>query len=64
MVKGDVVMVFGDPIKQRFPIGKAKLLTRMKCSNLKLEYWNVSFLDEPEIIRNVLISKNNEHINE
>ena len=59
MKTGDIVMIYGNPIKLEYPIGEAKLISQIECHTPNLEYWNVSFLNEPELTRSVLIKKRN-----
>lgn len=59
MKAGEVRMIYGNPIKLEYPLGKAQLVSQMTCHNEKLEYWNVNFLDEENITRPVLIKKEN-----
>lgn len=45
MKKGDVVMVYHDPVTEQKPDGKAELLKLLFVQG-ELEYWKVQFLDD------------------
>ena len=49
MKKGDVVMVYRDPITEQMPEGKAELLKFIN-SDGEVEYWKVRFLDAGESV--------------
>ena len=57
MKPNETVIVYGNPIKEETPLGQAKLIKRLPCHAKKLEYWDVAFTDEPNIIRQALIRK-------
>ena len=57
---GDVVMIYGHPSKKEYPIGEAKLLTKMSPRSDTLEYWSVEFIDEPGRSYNQFIPANHE----
>lgn len=49
MKKGDVVMIYQDPITQKKPEGKAKLLKlEIRDKSGEMEYWKVLFKNEDE----------------
>ena len=58
MKEGDIVMAYGNPIKQTVPLGKAKLISK-KSEYGKIENWVVQFLHEPTQTRMCLIKKEN-----
>ncbi len=45
--QGDVVMIYGNPVKQENPIGKAKLISKLAARSAKLEYWQIEYIDSP-----------------
>ena len=59
MKAGDIVMVFGNPIKLECPVGQAKLISLLSAHPKNLEYWEVEFLDHPEHKYQALIKKDN-----
>jgi hypothetical protein len=63
METGQIKMIYGNPFKEEYPIGEARLINKTDCSTPKIEQWQVAFLDEPEITRVVLIKKENEYTN-
>lgn len=53
--KGDIVMVFGQPMKLKYPIGQARLVDKISEHD-DLEHWHVEFLNDegrtyPQFIR-------------
>lgn len=56
MKQGDIVDAYGDCLRKKYPLGKAKLLKQIKESGC-VQYWNVEFLNEPGIVRDILIKK-------
>ena len=42
---GDVVMVFGQPLKLKSPIGQAKLIKKISDNEI-LEHWYVEYLND------------------
>jgi len=46
MQKGDIVMIYEDPITEQKPEGKAKLLKLILGSTYELETWQVKFLND------------------
>ena len=56
MKPGDIVVIFGSPIKCESPIGQARL--HKKISDLgAVEEWLVEYLDQEEQLYNALIKK-------
>lgn len=49
--KGQIVTIYEDPITQKKPEGKAKLIKRHHIVD-NMEYWQVEFLDEKGAYRN------------
>jgi len=58
---GDIVMVFGNPIKLENPIGQAKLVLLLSTHPTNLEYWEVEYLDSPDYRYQALIKKDNDN---
>ena len=54
---GDVVMIFGSPVKLEHPIDQAKLLEKKRDSSPFLEEWWVEYLNEPDRRYIALIKK-------
>jgi hypothetical protein len=59
MKAGDIVMIFGNPIKLEHPIGQARLVSLLSSHPTNLEYWEVEYLDSPEHRYQALIKKDN-----
>ena len=57
MKQGDIVMVFGDPINLKYPIGQAKLIRKISDCNDYVQQWNVEFLDDEGHTYPALIKK-------
>jgi hypothetical protein len=59
MKKGDIVMVFGNPIKLQQPIGQARLIKKLPSTNLNsvLEQWQIEYLDDEGHVYEALIKK-------
>jgi hypothetical protein len=57
MKKGDVVMIFGNPVKCLLPVGQAKLIKKISDHSNLLENWQVEYLDDEGHFYNVLIKK-------
>jgi hypothetical protein len=61
MKPGDIVTVFGNPIKLENPIGQARLIKSISEHPVKLlEYWEVEYLDNPDYHYQALIRISNE----
>lgn len=58
MKPGDIVMIFGSPIKLEHPNGQARLIQKL-TDNGKLEQWQVEYLDDEGHFYNALIKKPN-----
>ena len=56
MTAGDIVMVYGNPVKKEAPIGEAKLISKLAARNKKLEYWQVAFVNDENVTFNVFIN--------
>lgn len=56
---GDVVMIYGSPVKKEWPIGEAKLLSKMSPRSDTLEYWQVEFVNDPGHAYNQFIPAEN-----
>ena len=64
MTTGDIVTVYGNPIKKEHPIGEAKLISKLSMRNKKLEYWQVAFVNDTDVTFDVFINtEKNEHLN-
>ena len=60
MKTGDIVMIFGNPIKLEHPIGQARLIKSISGHPIKLlEYWDVEYLDNPDHHYQALIRVDN-----
>jgi hypothetical protein len=60
MEKGETRMIYGNPIKKEYPIGKAKLIKRVTDLNVSLvEQWRIEYLSEPGKEYIALIKKEN-----
>lgn len=58
MKKGDVVTIYEDPITQKKPEGRARLISRdIKAVGDGLEYWSVQFLEDYEDITQRFIKR-------
>jgi hypothetical protein len=57
MKEGDIIMIFGNPIKMEYPIGQAKLIEKVSDINEKIEDWWVEYLDQPDHKYIALIKK-------
>ncbi len=55
---GDVMMIFGNPVKCENPIGLARL-KKLLLENGQTEEWVVEYLDDEEHYYNALIKKEN-----
>jgi len=56
MKPGDIVTIFGNPIKLEHPVGEAKLIKPISREN-KLEQWEVEYLNDEGHTYMVLIKK-------
>jgi hypothetical protein len=56
MKTGDIITVYGNPIKKEHPIGEAKLISKLSVRNPKLEYWQVQFVNDPFVTFDVFIN--------
>ena len=56
MKAGDIVEAYGDAVRSKYPLGKAKLIKQIKDSD-NTQYWKVAFVNEPNIIRDIFIKK-------
>ena len=56
MKPGDIVMIFGNPIRLEHPNGQARLIQKL-TDNGKLEQWQVEYLDDEGHFYNALIKK-------
>ena len=52
MKQGDIRIIYGGPMKEQYPIGKAQLIELIEDYET-LQHWKVKFIDGP--ISNVLI---------
>jgi len=59
MKTGDIVMIFGNPIKLEYPIGKAKLISLLSSHPENLEFWEIEYLNDPNHHYQALIKKDN-----
>ena len=57
MKPGDIVVIFGNPIKLEHPIGQARLISLLSSNPKNLEYWEVEYLDSPDHKYQALIKK-------
>jgi hypothetical protein len=49
MKPGDIVMVFGNPVKLTNPIGQARLVKKLPnnaTNPIIIEHWQIEFLDD------------------
>ena len=60
MKPGDIVMIFGNPVKCEIPVGQAKLIKKLCEHNATLESWEVEYLDNIGYTYDALI-KNTDH---
>jgi hypothetical protein len=56
MKKGDIVMIFGNPLKCEFPIDQARLIELITDGN-ELQKWKVEFLNDEGHFYNRFIKK-------
>jgi hypothetical protein len=52
---GDVIMIYGSPVKKDYPIGEARLLKKLTPRSDSLEYWSVEYINEPGVSYNQFI---------
>lgn len=59
MKKDDIMMVFGNPVKMKYPIGQAKLIKKISDCNESqvVEYWEVEYLNDEGHTYPALIKK-------
>jgi hypothetical protein len=60
MKPGDTVMIFGNPVKNEYPIGQAKLIEKASDIREVLEEWWVEYLDQPDHKYVALVKKQTE----
>ena len=46
MKRGDIVMIYDDPITKERPEGKARLMKRLNSSDPNMQQWQVRFLSD------------------
>jgi hypothetical protein len=56
MTIGDIVTVYGNPVKKESPIGEAKLISKLSVRSKKLEYWQVAFVNDENVTFDVFIN--------
>lgn len=53
---GDIVMIFGSPVKREHPIDQARLIRKLS-ENGKLEQWSIEYLNDEGHFYEALIKK-------
>ena len=46
MKENDIVMIFGNPVENKYPIDQAKLVRKISDKSDKLEAWYVEYLND------------------
>lgn len=58
MKPGTIIEAYGDPIHNKYPLGKAKLIKQIENRN-NIQYWTVAFVNEPNVVRDIFIKNTN-----
>ena len=57
---GDIIMIFGNPVRCTTPIGQARLIKYIRDTSPAIEEWLVEYLDQEGHFYEALIKKEDE----